>query len=133
MIYLASPYWHEDPMIRDIRARENADVAMRLALRGVMAYAPLVHGHNIAALDPFHDISELYWLEHGLMMLRQCNYLWVIDLAGWDKSRGVATEVLEAEMRLQIPVELLDPLTLTVSGLPEAYSPVKVYLGKADL
>lgn len=124
MIYLASPYWHQDPLIRSIRARENAEVAARLAVNKVMVFAPVVHGHFVSELDPFHDIPEDYWLAHGLRLLPHCSEVWVLNLLGWDESRGVAVEVRTAGFH-NIPVALLNYENLETFSLPDTYDPLK--------
>jgi hypothetical protein len=132
MIYLASPYWHDDPDIRAIRARENADAAARLAVRGFFVFAPVVHGHAIAELDPFHDIQTVYWIEHGLDMLERCDAMWVLGLVGWRQSEGVAGEVLAARA-LDMDVHLLDYTTFDLTALPANYTPAAVLRNAGSL
>jgi hypothetical protein len=48
MIYLASPYSHPDPAVREARFREACRAAAKLMRLGQPAFSPIVHGHPIA-------------------------------------------------------------------------------------
>ncbi len=50
MIYLASPYSHPDPAVREQRFRAACRAAAELIRAGHVVISPVVHGHPMAAL-----------------------------------------------------------------------------------
>ena len=63
IIYLASPYSHEDSDVVEERVRKSAQAAAKLIQYGHIVFCPVTHSHLIAkhgALGPFdHDL----WME----------------------------------------------------------------------
>jgi len=110
MIYLACPYWHQDPEVRAARVEASRRIAASMAERGQMVFSPLVHGHHIGAG------SEGYWREHGLEMLRRCNEVVIIAMDGWWESVGVRAEIAEAQ-RLGLPIRMILMTRLRSDGL----------------
>lgn len=100
MIYLASPYWHEDPEVRAVRVHANLVLTRKLMLAHpeINCYSPLAYGYGFPA-----GISEERWLAHGIAMLHICTELVVLMLPNWEKSKGVAAEIAYAEAH-HIPV-----------------------------
>ena len=103
MIYLASPYSHPRAAVRSERAR-NAVLAAAWLIRerGEAVFSPIAHSHHIALVGALDTTWET-WAEMDLAIISVCRELVVLQLAGWEQSKGVAAEVAEAE-RLGIPV-----------------------------
>jgi len=97
MVFIASPYWHENKSIRDKRRKQVTEYAHRLAEKGIKNYCPLAYSEG------FPEVGEGYWIEHGLEMIKICNMVIVYCLQGWEKSKGIKGEVKKAE-KLGIPV-----------------------------
>ncbi len=93
--YLASPYSHPDAWMRELRFRAVARVAGILRRdEGISTFCPITHSHPISeeltGVDPTdHD----FWLSWDKPFERLCSGLIICQLPGWDKSRGIATEV----------------------------------------
>jgi hypothetical protein len=87
LIYLAGPYFHEDPKIKQKRFKLYTKVAAKLiSKKDVFVFSPITHGHPIAQVkgfDPNHD-----WIPLGKELLSVCDELWVLDLEGWRDSIG---------------------------------------------
>ena len=89
MIYLASPFWHTDPVIRNHRVEVSRIITKQMLTGGEMIYSPLVF--SIPVDD--HSITEAIWMEHCLDMLMRCDELLIVPLSGWHESRGISREI----------------------------------------
>ena len=101
MIYLASPYSHPDPAIRDQRYLAACRATVRLLLAGQTVFSPVVHGHPLVQLGVSGDWR--FWARHDEQYLRRCDHVMVLRVEGWKESEGVQAEI-ELATRLGIPV-----------------------------
>ena len=109
IIYLASPYSHPEEVIR--KARDNAakKAAGDLMRSGVTVFSPIAHSHGIAeAAGIPYDWPG--WIKHDLEILRVCQQLWILQLPGWEESRGIKAEV-EAALKRGMPIRPVKPRT----------------------
>lgn len=91
-IYLASPYTHTDPMVRELRYLEALACSRTLLLNSVWVFSPIVHCHEMSKLLGMpHDAD--FWLEYDTTMLRGSVSTAVLMLPGWPQSKGVKGEV----------------------------------------
>ena len=108
MIYLASPYNHEDKNIRDRRAEKVKKKAAELMMEGHIVFSPIAHG---CAIKPYLskdlEVNHRFWLEQDAAYLFKMKALYVLRLEGWDKSKGVAWEIETANV-LGVPVVMVD-------------------------
>ena len=75
---------------------------------GHAVFSPIAHSHYIA--DHLHDdlrMDHEFWMRQDLAILRYCQKVIVLRLAGWERSRGIAREMDEART-LGIPIEYRD-------------------------
>jgi hypothetical protein len=91
LVYLASPYTHASPAVRDARASAVCMAAARFARDGHFIYSPIAHSHAIALAGSL-PTDWSYWKHYDEAFLNRCNELWVLMLPGWDMSTGVAAE-----------------------------------------
>lgn len=106
-MYLASPYSHKDPFVREMRYLVTTQALADALKLGVAVYSPIVHCHELAKIaDLPRDAA--FWRNYNFTMLGCAEQLWVLMLEGWDKSVGVGEEVDEAK-RLSIPVIYIQP------------------------
>jgi hypothetical protein len=112
MIYLASPYSHPDPAVREQRFRDACRAAVTLMRKGRFIFSPIAHSHSLAefGLPGDWDFWERIDREH----LWRCDRLVVLMLDGWRESVGVQAEIEIAE-KLGLPVEYLPPDVRDVS------------------
>lgn len=101
MIYLASPYSHPDPEVREQRFELACRAAARLIWDGHAVFCPIAHTHPIAkyGLPTTWD----FWQAQDRKILELCEELWVLTIDGWMQSRGV-------EFEMQIARELGKPI-----------------------
>ena len=123
IIYLASPYSHPDPAMRELRYKQACEVAALLMRDGHLVYSPIVHSHPLTAYGL--PANWEYWRRLDEAMLAKCQALVVARLSDWEQSRGVRAELaLARELGLKIGfVERLargwDSATLKWEEVPE--------------
>lgn len=95
VIYLASPYSDPDPTVRQARFEDAVAAAARFWKAGFVVFSPIAHSHPIA----LHGLEGTWeqWQEFDKAILGACSELWVLQLDGWDVSRGVAAEIAFAK------------------------------------
>jgi len=104
--YLASPYTHHDPVVREQRFLEATRAAARLMLREPI-FSPISHSHPIDA--HFHQpASGEFWKAQDVPILRHAARLKVLMLPNWEASSGIAWEI-EMARQLRIPIEYIEP------------------------
>ena len=106
LVYLASPYSHPDPAVREVRILAAARCCAAMLARGVHVLSPVVYGHPVA-LAGGHATDWQTWRDLDLALLRRCDTLAVLTLPGWQESVGVAAEIAEAK-RCRMTVEYVD-------------------------
>jgi len=104
--YLATPYSHDDPEVREERFRIVNEVAGDLIQKGEMVFSPISQCHPIAKAKELPMDWE-YWLEFDKAFLECCCKLYVLRIDGWKESSGVQAEIKIAK-ELNIPIEYID-------------------------
>lgn len=101
-IYLAGPYSHPDPAVRESRYDALTEVYASICRQGLVCYSPITHSH-VAAERHGLPLDAAYWSRVNQSFMLACRELWILELDGWDTSLGVAMETKWAkEMRLPI-------------------------------
>lgn len=107
--YLASPYSHPDPAVKEHRYREACRVAGKLMARGKLVFSPIAHSHPIEQhFDDQRIEGHDFWLKQDFAVLRHASEILVLRLDGWEKSFGINAEV-QLAAQLGIPVHYIDP------------------------
>ena len=107
LIYLAVPYTHPDPKVREDRFNKINELAARLMKEGEFVFSPISHCHPIAKVgDLPKDWS--YWNDYCVLMMKNCQKMIVLMVDGWKESIGVTEEIKIANER-GIEVEYVDP------------------------
>jgi nucleoside 2-deoxyribosyltransferase len=110
MIYLASPYTHPDPAVREARFRAACRQAAEMFRCGVPVFSPIAYSHAIAGHDL--PLEWEFWERFDRAFLETCDAVWVLTLDGWRESRGVQAEIMLAR-QMGKPVVLVEPDALT--------------------
>lgn len=111
LIYLASPYSHEDSEVRELRFRAVCYAASILIQRGYQVFSPIAHSHPIArCLGPDCELDLNLWLELDKRMLAACDELVVLTLDGWLSSKGIAAEI-EIAKRQNKAIRYFSPIS----------------------
>lgn len=106
MIYLASPYTHDDPAIREARFEAACHAAGQLMMvTGDNVFSAIAHTHPIATRCDL-SLGWAYWKSFDLKMLEACDELVVLMLDGWRESKGVTAEIAFAN-EMGIPVNYM--------------------------
>jgi hypothetical protein len=105
MIYLASPYSHPDPAVREQRFRAACRAVAELLLAGEHVFSPIVHSHPL--VDYALPLTWAFWAGIDRAFLERSDELVVLMLDGWAHSVGVREE-LRIARELGKPVRFLE-------------------------
>lgn len=94
MIYLASPYSHPEPEVRQRRFEEVLEQTALWLRRGHPIFSPIIYGHPLSEARPSHEFEDWQFLNER--MIDAAAEVWVLKQEGWDRSRGVAAEIMYA-------------------------------------
>jgi nucleoside 2-deoxyribosyltransferase len=108
LIYLASPYSHPDPDVRQRRYVEACMAAAKLMEEGAAVFSPIAHGHSVAEHGGLPAMDHEFWMAQCLPWVERCDELVILTLDGWRESRGIQCEIAQASL-VDIPVRLLEP------------------------
>lgn len=101
-LYLASPYTHPDPSIRQLRFEEAERALSWMLKQNIWTYSPIVHCHQMALRNNLPTNYE-FWHEYNCAMIRASEGLAILQIEGWELSKGMKAEVDYAEeLRLSI-------------------------------
>lgn len=92
LIYIASPYSHNDPAVVIKNFELVSQLAANLCSEGHVAFSPITYGHTLLA---YKDMPSdwAFWKNFCLSFLQHCDELLVYQIPGWDMSRGVTEEI----------------------------------------
>ena len=106
IVYLASPYSDKDPAVMVARVAEITKITAAYIemCPECIVYSP------IAYTDPLsrHCEPESGWYHEGLKWLKKAKRLVVVQMDGWEESRGVLLEIGFALGR-GIPIDFFSP------------------------
>lgn len=111
VVYLASPYSHEDSVVRQHRFEEVCKLHAELLRQygeTTTFIGPIAMSHPVSTLGGLSDTSWNFWAEHDKALINKCDELWVIKMDGWERSTGVSAEIAYAR-ELLIPISYVDP------------------------
>ena len=106
--YLASPYTHKDPTVRQQRYEEVQYYTGLFVLNNLHIFSPIVHSHDLAVKYAL-PVDITFWKDYCEAMLQPALAIWVLQLPGWDDSNGIKSEI-EFAMANKIPISYVDPL-----------------------
>jgi hypothetical protein len=107
LIYLAVPYSHPDPAVREARFHAANKAAGAMMAAGLHVFSPISHTHPIALCCDL-PLGFNYWEAFDRAILSRCTRLVILMLPGWSESTGVAGELAIAE-EMGLPVEYRAP------------------------
>lgn len=107
LIYLAGPYSHKDPKVMEHRELMHSKCAALLLSQGIHVYSPIAETVNIAKHDSVKDTGWEFWRATDLNKLSRCDRMYVMNIGGWEESKGVRGEVKYA-IKNNIPIEYID-------------------------
>jgi len=122
-IYLASPYSDPSRAIRFYRYTLACQAVAALYKKEVTVFSPIVHCHYIAGQYDMPNDADFWW-PHNQSMMERALGMYILNIEGWEQSKGVAQEALFAAAD-SLPVQMVN-----TSGDTEAY--VKPELWELD-
>lgn len=105
VVYLAAPYTHPDPQVRQQRWIDACDAAVDLMRMGYAVLSPISMGHPIAHRGQDAGIGGDWqaWQAACLAMMAGCSHFAVLQTEGWKQSVGIQAEVDHAH-KLGLPI-----------------------------
>jgi len=107
MIYLAAPYTHADPSVREQRFQTINKVAASFFAQNLQVFSPISHSHPIALVGDLPTDWE-FWTRFCIKMLSVCDKFYILTLDGWEESTGVKEETKLANA-FRIPIFYISP------------------------
>ena len=96
LVYLASPYSHPDPGVRNVRFQQVCKASAILMKKGWLVFSPIAHSHPIAREGGLPG-DWAYWEEFDRKFISMSDEMMVLTLDGWENSVGIRAEVKIAE------------------------------------
>lgn len=98
MIYLASPYTEGGASETVMRNRYHQAMDFVVARMPEPIFSPIVYSHNMGVT---YDLPKTFdfWMNMDYKFIDACDTLYVLMLAGWDKSIGVTAEIEYAKKK----------------------------------
>ena len=109
LIYLGGPYSHPDETVRKKRYNTYRKASMLiLDKHDCLVFSPITHSHPIVTVKNFPERLWSYdiWLQLDRRLLSVCDELWILDIDGWQDSKGVALEIEHAK-EIGIPIKMI--------------------------
>ncbi len=106
MIYVASPYTHADPEVREKRFTAAFNYTHYLMQTGRTCFSPIVYGHQFHTLKGVPQNFE-FWQDLNNTVLILASEVHVLKLPDWELSRGIKQEIHLAD-QWNIPVRFID-------------------------
>lgn len=110
-MYLASPYSHPDPFIREMRYLWTMRELTDMLKTGYPVYSPIVHCHELAKIGDLPRDAK-FWMSYNFTMLAAAETFGVLMLPGWELSIGITEEQAEAK-RCNIVTLHIEPKEFT--------------------
>jgi hypothetical protein len=118
--YAASPYWHPHREVRQARATAAAAAVLDLIRHNEAVFSPVVYSAVLQDKDDFSPPKG--WYDFDLNFLAVAAGLTILEIPGWQRSRGILIELGFAHAR-GLPIRrmgwpeirrLLEPKTIHV-------------------
>jgi hypothetical protein len=107
MIYIGSPFSHSSAEVMKERHDRVFAYSANLMLQGVVCFSPIVYGWPFFSRGHAPANFE-WWIDFNDHMLLSSFEVQVLQLPGWQDSRGLAHEI-DLASRHGIPVRYIQP------------------------
>lgn len=92
LIYLASPYTHEDKAIEAQRFQLACRACGKILNLGLAVYSPIVHWHCVRNLCQLKGSFETF-VAIDTEMITRADELWILVIEGTYESKGIQAEI----------------------------------------
>ena len=96
-IYLAAPFNHPNPKVREARVEAVNKKAAELMEQGYLVFSPLSHSYPISKYCTVDPCDNDFWLRQDLWILKTCDEFHILCLKGWWESKGIKAEMAYAK------------------------------------
>jgi hypothetical protein len=124
MIYLASPYSHPAPRVRDRRFLLTCQALASALHAGYLVFSPVVHGNPLLGFGLPRE--EGFWTELHRLYLEHCKEFWLLLLDGWEECVGVQGDLALAR-QLELPIRFVHLKSEEVRETPESAPKITKY------
>jgi hypothetical protein len=114
VVYLAGPYTHDDPMVREHRYHVLLKAEAYLLRKGLAVISPINMCHELGKIYGFQYGYD-FWQSRDRTLITKCEEVIVITEPGWKESVGVTDEIFWAN-ECNIPVSYIAPEELVIDG-----------------
>lgn len=110
LIYLSSPYTHEDSFVREVRFLEACKAtSWVINTLKVNAVGAMVHSHPLVTRYSL-PVEWEFWAGYDTALVKASKEVWVLCIPGYTNSTGVTTESklaieMNKKIRYMIPVD----------------------------
>lgn len=118
LIYLASPYSHQNKTIMYKRFIDVCNVAGKLTNLGYYIMSPISMNH------PWKEHCDIeigytweFWQKFDTELINNCYAVWVCTMDGWKESTGVQAEIKIAKKSGK-EIKYVNPETLEITDEP---------------
>lgn len=101
-IYLGSPYTDKSKLVQHNRYLQVSRVVADMLCHGVHVYSPIVHCHELAKKFRLPGDFD-FWCAYNYAMLEKADAFHILELDGWNDSRGLKAEIKFA-LKKAIPI-----------------------------
>jgi hypothetical protein len=110
VVYLACPYTHPDPAVRQIRFDVATAAAADLIRAGQIVYSPITMTHPIDVLlaGASNTLGSDYWVAFDEAFMEMCSEMIVLRVDGWQRSSGIKREIAYFTEHKK-PIRYMDP------------------------
>lgn len=91
MLYLATPYYHPSPEVRNARYQAAKCFLEFYMRQKIPAYSPIVHCHHSASA--LSDWTNEDFVEYDLAFLKLCSAMVICPIPGYEVSKGILREM----------------------------------------
>lgn len=107
-IYLSSPYWDENPQVREYRFQQACIAAAYLIKQKNIVFSPIAHSHPINGQGLWKRSAHGLWMIQDLPLVKWADEFCILHIPGWHQSKGIGMERRYAEW-LGKPISFLIP------------------------
>lgn len=91
-IYIGSPYTDKSKLVQHKRYLQVSEVVADMLCKGVHVYSPIVHCHELAKKFRLPGDFD-FWCKYNYAMLEQASHFHILELDGWNDSKGLKAEI----------------------------------------
>jgi hypothetical protein len=106
IMYIAIPYSHPDPRVRELRFEIANFVSAKLMNNGKIVFSPISHSHPMVKYGLPTDWK--YWKSQDTAFLNMCSEFGIVKIDGWEQSKGVSDE-RDFMFNREIEIEMIEP------------------------